>query len=58
MLLTRIGLGMVWPEADAAERARLLTSIAQIYIAFGLIKTVPQIITLILPKEEQKFELT
>jgi hypothetical protein len=47
--MTRIGVGMLWDEVDNAERARILSSVAQAYVAFGVIKTAPQLVTFILP---------
>jgi hypothetical protein len=46
----RIGAGMVWNEVDSAERRRILSTIAQAYIAFGLAKTAPQVLALVAPK--------
>ena len=46
----RIGAGMVWNEVDTAERRRILSIIAQAYLAFGLAKTAPQVLALIAPK--------
>jgi hypothetical protein len=48
--LARIGLGMMWNEMDNAERRRILASIAQAYIAFGLIKSAPQLLSLVMPE--------
>ena len=47
--LTRIGVGMLWHEVDTAERARILATIAQTYLAFGLIRAAPQIASLVAP---------
>lgn len=46
----RIGVGMLWNEVDSAERRRLLSTITQAYIAFGLAKTAPQVLSLLVPK--------
>jgi transcriptional regulator with XRE-family HTH domain len=48
--LTRIGLGLLWNEVDNAERRRVLSTIAQAYLAFGLIKTAPQVIEIVSPR--------
>ncbi|MFN2278239.1 MAG: ATP-binding protein [Candidatus Promineifilaceae bacterium] len=48
--LMRIGVGMLWNEVDSAERRRILSTIAQAYIAFGLAKTAPQVLALVAPK--------
>jgi hypothetical protein len=48
--ITRIGMGMLWDEVDTAERARILSTIAQAYIAFGLIKHAPQVLSLVAPR--------
>ena len=45
--LTRIGTGLLWDEVDTAERARTLSTIAQTYIAFGLINSAPQVLALV-----------
>lgn len=48
--LTRIGLGMLWKEVDTAERRQILSTVAQMFIAFGLIKHAPQVLSLLAPK--------
>ena len=48
--LTRVGLGLFWNEAGNADRRRILSTIAQAYIAFGLIKTAPQLLSLVTPE--------
>ena len=47
--LTRIGLTMLWPVADAGERARVLAAVVQSYIAFGLIRAASQLVSLVSP---------
>lgn len=51
--MTRIGVGMLWEEVNTAERAHLLSTVAQAYIAAGLIKKAPQLVSLLGPKMEQ-----
>jgi hypothetical protein len=48
--LMRIGVGMLWDEVDSAERRRILSTIAQAYIAFGLARTAPQVLAHVAPK--------
>jgi transcriptional regulator with XRE-family HTH domain/tetratricopeptide (TPR) repeat protein len=48
--LTRMGLSLFWNQAGNAERRRILSTIAQAYIAFGLIKTAPQLLSLVMPE--------
>ena len=48
--LMRIAVGLLWNEVNTAERGRILATIAQAYIAFGLIKTAPQVMSLVAPK--------
>ncbi|MFN2140118.1 MAG: ATP-binding protein [Candidatus Promineifilaceae bacterium] len=48
--LMRIGMAMAWNEVEPAERRRILSTIAQAYIAFGLAKTAPQVLALVAPK--------
>ena len=55
--LTRIGLGMMWNEVDNKERRRVLSTIAQAYIAFGLIKTAPQLLSFLVIKSEDQLSL-
>ncbi|MFN2173437.1 MAG: hypothetical protein ACK2U0_19925 [Candidatus Promineifilaceae bacterium] len=50
MQLTRIGLSMVWNEVDNATRAAILSTVGQAYIAFGLVKTAPQVLSLVMPE--------
>ncbi len=46
----RIGVGMLWKEINMVERTRLLSTISQVYITFGLIKHAPQVLSLVAPK--------
>ena len=48
--MMRIGMAMAWNEVEPAERRRILSTIAQAYIAFGLAKTAPQVLALVAPK--------
>lgn len=46
----RLGVDLIWPEVDVAERARILAVAAQAFIAFGLIKNAPDLMALLSPK--------
>jgi transcriptional regulator with XRE-family HTH domain len=50
--LSRIGLGMMWNDVDNTERRRVISSIVQAYIAFGLVKTAPQLLSLLVSENQ------
>lgn len=52
--IMRIGAGLIWPDADNAERRRALATIARAYLAFGLIKNAPQVLKLVLPNVDER----
>jgi hypothetical protein len=47
----------MWNEVDNKERRRVLSTIAQAYIAFGLIKTAPQLLSFLVIKSEDQLSL-